>query len=168
MKLAVALENRLIRLGLLTAGLLLAAWAWKMTLEGPVATLRDVQVERARTAAIVQAPKATLPDLLPRQDRLVSRNEAAAAAQMQAMLVRIAGAEGLLVERMSTEPAAPGHSTRIRMSVSGNEAAVLRFVGTVEGGRPLIRFVSWRLEPAGTARALRFAGLAAAHWSPAR
>lgn len=167
MKLTVAFENRIVRLGLLTASMVLAVWAWKMTLDGPVAQLRIVQAERAYTEAIMRAPKPMVPQLLREEDRLVSHNAAAAADQMIAELARIAGANGLLIERMAPESDAPEQSAAIRISVSGDEAAILRFVGAVEAGRPLVRFKSWRLKPAGTARALQFEGLAVAHWSPA-
>lgn len=66
--------------------------------------------------------------------------------------LRLTGARsGVLVEKIA--PAAPGEHPAglgaVKIVASGPERAMLRFIGEIERGRPLIRLATWRLGASG-------------------
>jgi hypothetical protein len=148
--------------------LLLALWAWQVTLTGPVARLRIAQVEHAGLALVAATPPPRLPELVSARDRLVAADEKDASRQLHAMLVKAANAQGLLIEEMTAQHARWIRTTSLRVVVSGDDAAVIRFIGAIEAGQPLARFADWRLNMSGTAGAVRFEGVVLALWSPAQ
>jgi hypothetical protein len=150
------------------AAVLLALLAWQVTLTGPVARLRALQAEHASLALVAAAPLPRIPELVRGQDRLLAADGKEAGRQLRAMLMKAANAQGLLIEEMTIQPSRWARTASLRVVVSGDDAAVIRFIGAVEAGRPLVRFAGWRLKVAGNADAVRFEGGALALWSPAR
>lgn len=156
------------RLGvaLLLALLAIAAWVWLV--DGPLARLDSARGERARLATLLSAPAPTVPALLPPGQAMAARSSEEANAVLRARLVQQARDRQLLVERIAALPPRSAVGSRAAVVVSGNESAVLSYIGSIEGGSPPIRFARWRLAPTGTAGAIRFEGEATALWRDGR
>jgi len=95
-----------------------------------------------------------------------SRDIAAGAIRLR--LLEAAVDRRLLVERIAIEPAVQDATAAIiaRVTVSGPEAAVVRYVADIERGRPLVRFADWQLRRSAAGDGtVRFDGHAASIWA---
>ncbi|MET3722393.1 hypothetical protein [Sphingomonas trueperi] len=123
-------------------GLLLAALLapWTGTALGRLAKAR------AARAAVV-ASMATAPAGAPVLKPDFAFSQADASAAIRARVERLAHGGGVLVEALAPT-AAPPPLVMVQLRVSGPEKAVLALADAIERERPLLRFRSWRVEPA--------------------
>lgn len=97
------------------------------------------------------------------------RIRAAAVARFGQKLAAAAAAQRLLVERMETLPVESGRPALLmaRIAMSGDEAAIVRFAGSLEAGTPTIRFAAWRVgRTAPDEASVRLEAQAVAVWEP--
>jgi len=123
-------------------GLLLAALLapWTGTALGRLAKARAA---RAAAAAAMAAPAAGAPVL--KTDLAFAGTDAPAA--IRARVERLAHGGGVLVEALAPTEA-PAPLVMVQLRVSGPEKAVLALADAIERERPLLRFRSWRVDPA--------------------
>lgn len=124
------------------AGLLLAALLapWTGTALGDLARARAT---RSAAAAALAAPVVPTPPVRP--DLAFPASGGPRVAQQR--VERLARGGGVLVEAIAPlETQAPLMALSLR--VSGPEKAVLALADAIERERPLLRFRSWRIEPA--------------------
>jgi len=77
-----------------------------------------------------------------------------------AALRAAAGAHGLVISRMQVTGRSGGLA-RTEFAMAGAEPALRAAITDLEGGRPAVRFPSWRMQAvAGSASRLRFEGVA--------
>lgn len=116
-----------------------------------LATARAEAAAVPRTTPPLVGPGLAIaaPDAVAARDRLIAR------------LVALARADGLLVEQTAPAGAAPALAA-VRLSVSGNEKAVLAFADAVERQPPLVRLRNWQLVP--VPGGVRLTGEAVAAW----
>jgi alanine dehydrogenase len=79
---------------------------------------------------------------------------------LAARVQKAASGGGLLIEAVAPVPDAS--VARVRLRVSGSEAAVLALAGSLERGVPLVRFAQWQVTSTGTA--VRLTGELVASW----
>lgn len=124
------------------AGLLLAALLapWTGTALGDLARARAA---RSGAAAALAVPVVTTPPVRPD----LAFPEPGAVRVAQQRVERLARGGGVLVEAIAPlDSQAPLMALSLR--VSGPEKAVLALADAIERERPLLRFRSWRVEPA--------------------
>lgn len=124
------------------AGLVLAALLapWTGTALGALAAARE-----ARAAVRAEARAPTRDSALLRPDLAFAGADAPAV--IRARIERLAHGGGVLVEAIEPTPA-PTPLVMLALRISGPEKAVLALADAVERERPLLRFRSWRIEPA--------------------
>ncbi|PTQ09871.1 hypothetical protein CLG96_11935 [Sphingomonas oleivorans] len=153
--------------------LLLVAGGWAAFVQLTRPALDMLDAARARREAVERI--ATRPALPPVRlaapgQYLSVPDQAAADRALRERLREAATRAGVLIERLEERRGPDGGSAMARAHIllSGPEAAMLRFITAVEGGRPAIRFGEWRMERAREAApAIRFEGQAIAIWQAA-
>ncbi len=108
--------------------------------------LRAARLHRATLAGVAAGPPPTRAIVI--DGAAIPARDAGAAADTLAATLRTAATRGgLLVE--SATPAPSAGLARVRLLVSGSEAAVIGFADAVERGRPIARFASWDMTARG-------------------
>ncbi|PVX30454.1 hypothetical protein [Sphingomonas pokkalii] len=124
-------------LGLVLA-LSLAPWTG-----AAIGALAKARAERARLAGLAAAPAAPIAVLAPSLAFPAQGGDAA----MRVRIERLARGGGVLVEALAPA-AAPAPLIAVTIRLSGPEKAVIAVADAIERERPLLRFRSWRIEPA--------------------
>jgi len=131
--------------------------------------LADIRFERARLESIEARPDPVAGDAVPQDLYMHAASAKAAAAQLSSLITQTAQTAGVTVEQITEvlpDPATP-RLVAAHLRVTGAEPSMMRFLNAVEGGKPLVRFVQWKLsapqEPAGS---MQLDAHAAAAWAP--
>jgi len=126
------------------AGLAGAAIATPLATDA-LTRLRSVRLERATLAQIAAAPPPGRAIVV--EGRAISAPDAGSAADALAAGLRARATRGgLLVEE--AVPVASAGLARVRLRVSGGEAATIAFADAVERGTPAVRFAGWSAQAA--------------------
>jgi hypothetical protein len=144
-------------IGGVIAGAALAALLMPVAVES-LDHLAQLHAARAANAAQAASPAPDTADL-----RLPSGSAARGAALLVARVRRVAGSNGVLVERAGAgKPLSPGIA-EVDVALSGSEKAVLSVADAIEREMPGTRWRTWRIAamPGG---AVRFQGEAAVAW----
>jgi len=136
------------RLSPVALGALVGLAAAAVALPPTAAALRDLRgarLERATLAGLAAGPEPARAVVIDGA-ALSARNAGAAADALATALRSRAERGGLLVEGATPVPSAA--LARVRLRVSGSEAAVVAFTDAVERARPVTRFAEWSVAAA--------------------
>ncbi|MFD1786584.1 hypothetical protein ACFSC3_03265 [Sphingomonas floccifaciens] len=121
--------------------------------------LRTARTERATLAQVAADPSPSRAIVID-GDGTPARDAGAAADRLAARIRAAATKAGLLVE--SATPAPSAGLSRVRLTVSGSEDAVVGFADTLERTRPLARFATWQMTASG--RTVTLSGEVVSPW----
>lgn len=142
-------------------------------LSAKLAALESARFGLARMEALAEQPVTPRGALVPKQLYIEAKDEPAALAALTAALSSAASAEGL---QLQVQPILGGRPrdgiARAAVIASGDEPSMLRFINSVERGKPAARFGDWTLAPASqtsqSSGALVFRATVLAAWGEVR
>ncbi|WP_294336130.1 hypothetical protein [uncultured Sphingomonas sp.] len=121
--------------------------------------LRAARIERATLAQVAADPSPSRAIVID-GDATPARDAGTAADRLAARVRAAATKAGLLVEAATPAPSAG--LARVRLTVSGNEDAVIGFADMLERARPLARFATWQMTAKG--RTVTLSGEVVSPW----
>lgn len=149
-------------------GAAIVAALWSTTEAGrSLAALNAARADHAALEALTAQVPATPAPLALTGAAIAAREHGAAINLLREHLKLPAARRGVLVERASSLPADPERPSllRIRLTASGQDQALLRYVDEIERGQPLVRFTDWRIDRRQGDPALRLQATAVALWA---
>jgi len=138
-------------------------------LQQSLSGLKDSRFERARLEALAARPvldrRAPVdPAML---IRATTRDQAAQLLVGRLSQIIVAAGPLLRTETLTAEAVASPQIASASVKLVGPETAVTRFIASAEGGRPLVRFRDWRLEPVSDQPGqVRFSARVMSVWTP--
>jgi len=153
------------RLLLLLAAAAVAAAAMPDALHG----LKRARQDLADVQALSKQPVRQPPPLMADGGTIVATDRAAAARRLVDRLQATAGRRGVLVEEASFLPADPAAPSllRVRLTATGGERALIRYVNELERSEWPVRFTTWQLAPRLRDAALQLQSEAVTVWTAA-
>ncbi len=133
--------------------------------------LADIRFERARLENVAARPSPAAGDAVPQDLYIHAASEKAAALQLSSLITQGAQTAGVTVEQVTEVLSDPPYSRLVatQLRVNGAELPMMRFLNAVESGKPLVRFVQWKLSaPQGPDGSMQLDATAAAAWQPVR